>query len=359
MGIVACCSVVSLPGILGNLASATTGHRDEASASTLSRGLRFYRGKTITYIVPAAAGSQSDEFGREVTPLIGDYLHATVDVIDVAAGGQIAGSDEIAHAAPNGLTFGSLAATSAISDAITNTPGFNFNPERLPFIGSTGPINSVWVASKNSPYTSWRSLFNATPADPVVTLTESSGALLLNTQAVFASFGISYHLITGYSNSTSILAGFVRGDGPETVLPITVGMPEVIAGVATPLLLGSPISKKSPEAKYLSGVPTVAELGSEYASELKTPHEKAVYKAYQSLSAANGQLVATAVGTPAPQIAALSAALKWALTRPSTQTFDLDNLLSTAYLSGPAAKVLYTSALKESKVLAPYATPAG
>ena len=102
------------------------------------KGLKYYRGRTITWVAPSAAGAPYDTLARAIAPAMGAYLHATVNVEDISAGNGIAGQDIVAASPPTGLEFTMLGMVTDIAYGFEDTPGVNFNLEREGFIGVNG-----------------------------------------------------------------------------------------------------------------------------------------------------------------------------------------------------------------------------
>ena len=69
----------------------------------------YYKGKTITYIVPTGTGGGADFYGGLATRHIKRYLPGTKFVVrNVPGAGHIIGANKIYASKPNGLTVGSF-----------------------------------------------------------------------------------------------------------------------------------------------------------------------------------------------------------------------------------------------------------
>ena len=76
------------------------------TAASGGGGASYFKGKTITLISPDSPGGSYDSYARLFAPYLGQELGATINVEDVSGAGTLQGSNQMAAAAPNGLTIG-------------------------------------------------------------------------------------------------------------------------------------------------------------------------------------------------------------------------------------------------------------
>ena len=167
-----------------------------------------YPSKTITMIVPYAAGGSSDVRARQVAQKISNYLGQPV-IIDnkPGANGNI-GTNAIAKAAPDGYTIGigNLAPLAVNKTLLPSTP-FNPSTDLVPVVLlEKGPV-LLLVNAEKSPYKDFKSFLE--------------GAKAANGKMSYASAGSggSYHLageLLKASAGFSALHIPYRGGGPAT-----------------------------------------------------------------------------------------------------------------------------------------------
>jgi tripartite-type tricarboxylate transporter receptor subunit TctC len=189
--LVVCTALLAILGFAAPTVSASV-----TSAKTpLEQGMSFYKGQTLTLVAPTATGSQFDTEVRVIAPLMGTYLHATVNVED--AGSSVAGANTLVADNPNGLTFGFVSPTGSFTDQVFDVPGYNFNPERLPFLG--GPVGTpqMIVGYKGSPYSDFQKLLTATAADPIKWLGNITPGGDLPDVLFAKAFGLHVQFING------------------------------------------------------------------------------------------------------------------------------------------------------------------
>src|SRR3974390_3387715 len=66
---------------------------------------QFYPNRTVTIVVPYAAGGPTDETARVVARFLSDRLKQNFIVENVSGGGTISATNRVAHAAPDGYTL--------------------------------------------------------------------------------------------------------------------------------------------------------------------------------------------------------------------------------------------------------------
>ena len=90
----------------GSGSHCVTANGVRVSGQELCRGLRYYRGKTVTFVAGGLPGGSFDALARVIAPELQMYLGATVNVTNIASSATAQGSVEAAT--PNGLTIGEL-----------------------------------------------------------------------------------------------------------------------------------------------------------------------------------------------------------------------------------------------------------
>jgi tripartite-type tricarboxylate transporter receptor subunit TctC len=284
-----------------------------SSAGSLSAGMAYYKGKTITLIAPDKPGGGFDNWARTLAPAMAQYLGATINITNIPAGNTIVGQNTLASASPDGLTIGWLNLVEDVSEKAAGVSGITFDPSKLAIIGATAPIPVVVIASPSSPYTSMAALASA--PGPVKTLTQTKGSTALIERVIMSAFGVKTQYIAGYESSADLKAGFTRGDGQVAVDNVSAFGPLITGKAARPLLVTSQVSGTGGLASALTGVPTVSEFAAQHTPAAGTQQ---VLNAVMSLYTYNVTLAAP-TGTPANEVAALRAAMQWAMQQTSVQ----------------------------------------
>ena len=110
--------------------------------------------RTITIVVPFAAGSATDVLGRVIANGLSEALRATVIVENVSGAGGMTGSARVARSAPDGyqLVLGNVA-THAQSQSLYKTPAYNVETDFEP-IAPVGELAAILIGRNDIPATS-------------------------------------------------------------------------------------------------------------------------------------------------------------------------------------------------------------
>lgn len=307
------------------------------------QGIAFYKGQTVTVIVPTSPGGQYDLEARALSPYMSRFFGANINIVNVSAGGSVPGQDQTARSASNGLTIGMFELGSDVTNVIQNLPGLNFNPAHVAMLG--GPVNTVAldVSSSSSPYKDLKDLQSASLADPVRFTMQTTSWGNINTQLFLHALGVKYTLISGYANSQSIITGFERGDGNFESESVSQNVPLVQGGQAIALYQDALQPVSSPYYSLLKNTPTYEQVVKNYILKTKTAkQEAAIWEAFTSAPA-----IAFGGPTKMPinEVDAMRAAIKYALTNPSLKNTFVAEGIPTGYVGGAAEKAGYVKDL--------------
>lgn len=334
--------------------SATPAANSPAAASSSSSGgsasadLAYFKGKTITMIAPDKPGGGFDNWSRTLAPYLARYLHATVNIQNIPAGNTIVGQNTLASASPNGLTIGWLNLVEDVSDKAAGISGINFDPSKMSIIGATVPIPVVVIDKPSAPYSSFAALASA--PGPIKALTQTKGSTALIERVVMAAFGIHTQYIAGYESSADLKAGFSRGDGIVAVDNVSAFGPLISGNTARPLLVTSSVPSSSNLAAALKGVPTVAAYSAQHPPIAAAAD---ALKAVTALYTYNATLAAPP-GVPANELAALQAAMQWAMQQPAEQNQAESLHLVPGYESAKNTLSAITTAFNSAASIKPY-----
>ncbi|WP_119157182.1 Bug family tripartite tricarboxylate transporter substrate binding protein [Caldimonas tepidiphila] len=222
---------------------------------------RDYPSKTITLIVPYAAGGSSDTRARQLGEKLAVILGKSVVVDNKPGGNGNIGTDAIARATPDGHTIG-IGNFAPLAVNKTLFPKLTYDPQRdlVPVaLIEKGPLVLV-VSADKSPYKSVKDLVAAAKAAPGKLSYASAGS------------GGAFHLAGEMFNISSGTDGVhipYRGGGPATndllggtvdymfdMVPAAMGYIKASPQRMRPLAVAN--DKRLPS---LPDVPTFAELG--------------------------------------------------------------------------------------------------
>ncbi|GKT21235.1 tripartite tricarboxylate transporter substrate binding protein [Acidovorax sp. SUPP3334] len=278
-----------------------------ASAASSAIGLPAFAqgawptGKTITYLVPFAAGGTTDTLGRLISQQLGTALGTTVVVDNKGGAGGSVGSEVAARAAPDGYTLlGGTISSHAINVSLYPKLGYDpvksFAPVTL--IG-TNPV--VLVVAASSTYKTLKDVLDAARA--------KSGGL----SSASAGTGTSQHLaleLLAYKSGVKFTHVPYKGSGPaiQDVISGQVDMMFDTTVVAGPHIQSGKLRAIAvTSAKRLGSmpdVPTVAESGIKGLNDFEVQSWQAIF---------------VPAGTPEPVVTRLHTEIRKILAQPDMQ----------------------------------------
>ncbi|MBT9512498.1 MAG: tripartite tricarboxylate transporter substrate binding protein [Acidovorax sp.] len=258
-------------------------------------------GKTISYMVPFAAGGTTDTLARLIGQQLGTALGTTVVVENKGGAAGSIGSEAAARSAPDGYTLlGGTVSSHAINISLYPKLGYDpiksFSPVTL--IG-TNPV--VLVVAANSPYKTLKDVLAAAKG--------KQGGL----SSASAGTGSSQHLaveLLGYKSGVKFTHVPYKGSGPaiQDVIGGQVDMMFDTTVVAAPHIQSGKlraIAVTSPQRlASMPDVPTVAESG---VPELK------------DFQVQSWQAIFVPANTPVPVVSRLHDEIRKILAQPDMQ----------------------------------------
>lgn len=280
-------------------------------------GAPFFKGKTITYIVPDPPGNINGLQIVAMQPAIEKYLHAKIN-IQYIPGETAIGQNKVGHAAADGLTIGMLPVKTDLSNLYANATPLAFDMQKVSFVGATYTGPTLVVACKGASYTSLDQLLQSTKQVKVVNV--SKGADNEKAHLLMNAFDIPHKYINGYTGATAAV-GCRRGDGDiamESVSGFSNSAGTALDPGLTPLLIIGAIPSGS-TYNFLDNVPTLTSFAASHQPS------GALAKKALTLLTDIGQPTSPQfatfgpAGIPKASLDALSGAMKWAMQQPSVR----------------------------------------
>jgi tripartite-type tricarboxylate transporter receptor subunit TctC len=211
--------------------------------------------RTITFIVPYAAGGYTDLVARLVARYVEAALGKTVIVDDRAGAGGIVGTQAVANAAPDGYTF-CVCSIGAISIA-PFIQKVGYDPVRdLAPIGVVSSIAQIVIVKKDLPVKTLAELVAYAKAHPGKLNYGSSGAGGLTHYAVelFQTRTGTTAVHIPFKGGAQSTAAVIAGEVDFSFANMTDALPQVEAGAVRALAVTS-----KGRSSYFPDLPTVHE----------------------------------------------------------------------------------------------------
>ncbi len=337
-----------------------------ADAKSICQGISYYHGKTITLVAPDNVGGGFDQYSRAYAPFLAKYLGATVNVINVPAGNTVAGMNFVAgtnRSSTVGLTVGWLNVGPIVEDKILGIPGVQFNAAGEVMLGASAPNLTVTVALRSAACAAYDSGFagllaSNSAANPVSEPIQTTGSTTFNELVLNGVFGIHYRAIPGYASTTSLLSGWLRGDGCVITAPVSTLGSYIVSGKAVPLVVNVALQSNNQYANYFRGVPTYVQAEKRFARYIKNSTQRAAVPVL-NLAGQTSRVLFVPPMTPQNEQSALRAAFAWA-----SGNVNLKLALSaigapTGYTTGQVAKSSYLAYLTDARRVTMYLTAVG
>jgi tripartite-type tricarboxylate transporter receptor subunit TctC len=236
---------------LGRLASALA----MALVPSMTHAQDAWPSRSITLIVPYAAGGYTDLVGRMTARYVENALGKTVVVDNRAGAGGIVGTAAVANAAPDGYTF-CVCSIGAISIApFVQKVGYDPVQDLAP-IGIVSSIAQVVIVNKNLPVKTMSELVSYAKAHPGKLNYGSSGAGGLTHYSVelFLARTATSAVHIPFKGGAPSTAAVISGDVDFAFGNMTDALPQIEAGVVRGLAVTS-----RERSAYFPDLPTVDE----------------------------------------------------------------------------------------------------
>jgi len=170
----------------------------------------YFKGKTITWIVPYKAGGGYDTYSRLIAPFLSKYTDATVVVENKPGAGGLVGPNIMAASAPDGLTIAIVNGAGSISAQIAGEPGMRFDLTKLDWIGRVSGEPKIWTV--RSSLKSIRSVKDFLNSKKTYRwgATGPGSSEYLEAKLLEAALHRKFNLITGFDGSVEIAAAMDR-----------------------------------------------------------------------------------------------------------------------------------------------------
>ncbi|RZJ62046.1 MAG: tripartite tricarboxylate transporter substrate binding protein [Acidovorax sp.] len=259
-------------------------------------------GKTISYVVPFAAGGTTDTLGRLIGQQLGTALGTTVVVENKGGAAGSIGSEAAARAAPDGYTLlGGTVSSHAINVSLYPKLGYDpiksFSPVTL--IG-TNPV--VLVVSANSPHKTLKDVLAAAKGKEGGLSSASAGtgsSQHLAVELLAFKSGVKFTHIP-YKGSGPAIQDVISGQVDMMFDTTVVAAPHIQSGKLRAIAVTSPKRLAS-----MPDVPTVAESGVNGLADFQVQSWQAIF---------------APANTPAPIVTRLHDEIRKILAQPDMQT---------------------------------------
>jgi tripartite-type tricarboxylate transporter receptor subunit TctC len=233
------------------------------SAAAQSPAGKFPAGKTITIIVPYAAGGTTDASGRFLAKGLEKELATSVQIVNKPGAASQVALTALVNSRPDGYTLSYAVLPTVITHYLDPAREAPYTRKSFQPVGHHWQVPAMIAVRTNSSYKTLQDLLNAAKANPGTVTISDSGLManphltvLMLEKAAGVRFA-SVHFSGGAPSVTALLGGHVTavaGGVSDAVARVQAGEFRVL-GVAA-----------EQESEFLPGVPTMKAQGFDVVS---------------------------------------------------------------------------------------------
>jgi len=232
------------------LPAVATGSRPAARHGSPSN---YYRGKTVTILVPNAPGGNIDVTARVAVPYLQKALGAAgVKLVDVTGAGGVTGLDQLWTDPRDGLTVGYTNVPVALLTSLVGGQGISYNAGEFQYLGRLTASPRVVVVSTKSGITSPSQLRGKKVLVPLSGFDDTFYTVV----ALAHSIGFTPEYVSGFASQAAVLASLGSGATELTEGSLTSLLPAIQAHLVRPIMFET----NGKAAKAFSSLPAWSSL---------------------------------------------------------------------------------------------------
>ena len=218
----------------------------------------FYRGKTITIIIPIGPGGAYDAYARLVSRHLGKHLPGNPTIIarNMPGGGGVIASNHLYNAAPQDGTTLAIITSSFANEQLFGNPQIRYDARKFLAIGRLLDTTSVLFFWHASPIKTLDDMLSR-PATIAISSVNEIPAYRLN--AMNRHLGTQFKSIPGYPSARDYVMAVERGetDGGSSTF---IGLSQLFSGHLREKKLNILVQFALKRDPNMPEVPTVIEL---------------------------------------------------------------------------------------------------
>lgn len=172
----------------------------------------FFKGKTMTFIVPYSPGGGFDTYSRFIAPFLEKYISGlTVVVNNMPGAGSVIGTNELYKANADGLTIGIVNVPTALYAQVGGSPGVRYDLGKFSWLTRVTAEAQVFATGSKTGINNLEDLKN-TDKTLKIGVTGTGSDDHLTSEILFKALGLSMTAIAGYEGSAEVMLAILRGE---------------------------------------------------------------------------------------------------------------------------------------------------
>jgi len=221
----------------------------------------FYRGKTITVIVPIGPGGAYEAYARILSRHLGRHLPGNPTIIarNMPGGGGVIASNYLYNVGPQDGTTLAIIISSFATDQLFDNPQIKYDARQFLAIGRLADTTSVLFYWHASTVKTLRDLYDRPSA---VGITAANDVPAYRLRAMNRLLGTQIKLVPGYPSARDFVLASERGetDGGTSTY---VGLSQMFSSYLRDRKLNILVQFSTRRDRFMPDIPTVIELTSD------------------------------------------------------------------------------------------------
>lgn len=173
-------------------------------------GKGFFKGKTVTFVVPFSPGGGYDTYARLIAPYLEKELGATIVVENREGAGGLLAINNLTTAKPDGLTIAIMNGPGAGGASLAGSNSARFKLDGLSYVGLFSGEGNIFACGKKSSFHSFQDVENA--GNVRIGSTGPGAADFVNANVISSVFKLKSDIVTGFAGSSENALAVTRGD---------------------------------------------------------------------------------------------------------------------------------------------------
>lgn len=206
-----------------------------AGVAAAQSGSDYYKGKTVTLILPNSPSGQMTQYARMIAPYIAKHLGASdVRVKNMQGAGGVVGANYLWHAKPDGMTIAFTSVPALVLAQLSGSQGVEFDATKFVYLGRAATEARVLVVGGKSKIQSIQDVENL--GRPFVFPTQGTDEDFY-TMAVLA-YALNFELkaVTGYQGNADTTLAVIKGEGDGHITAWHSSLSGIQSGDLRPIL---------------------------------------------------------------------------------------------------------------------------
>ena len=296
----------------------------------------FYRGKTITIVIPIGPGGAYDAYARILSRHLGKHLPGNPTIIarNMPGGGGVIASNYLYNVAPQDGTTLAIIISSFATDQLFENPQIKYDAQQFFAVGRLVDTTSVLFYWHASPIKTLRDLYERSST---VGITAVNDVPAYRLRAMNRLLGTKIRLVPGYPSARDFVLASERGetDGGTSTY---VGLSQMFSSYLADKKLNVLVQFSARRDRFMPDIPAVLEL-------TRDPQAIDVFKLLVATDEI-GRSLFTTPGVPPARLALLRSAFQAMLADPDFRAEAEQLKLPLASRSGEEMQRIVADTLK-------------